>query len=127
MRLETQATWSYLPFRVAPASISPFFVNSVPPFWMTPLPVLVTGIQRYIRPVSAREGVRLMDRCCLQPVESHGDKHRQAKEDPHEGWWSEHPAIYLVLHLHCLLLLKSTSVFAIPQCLLTFQVKKSPS
>lgn len=87
--------------------------------------MLVTGIQRYIKPVSAREGVRLMHRCWLQPVQSRGDKHRQAEEDPLEGWWSERPAVYLVLHLHCLLL-KSTSVFAVPQCVLTFQVKKVP-
>lgn len=67
-----------------------------------------------------------MHRCWLQPVQSRGGKHRQAEEDPLEGWWSERPAVYLVLHLHCLLLLKSTSVFAVPQCVLTFQVKKVP-
>lgn len=50
---------------MAPASVFPF-VNPVPPFGMALLPVLVTGKERDIKPVSAPEGVRLTDRCWLQ-------------------------------------------------------------
>lgn len=98
-----------MPLKVAPASIFPFFVNSVPPFPVTSLPVLVTGIQRYVKPVSAQEGVRLMDGAgsswYSHVVTSIGEQRRTLLRAG--GLPSPHP--------HRLLLLKSTSVFAIPQ------------